>query len=987
MGVRSVVASLLLALLGAGVVSPAVGMAESSPPPRGAAAEAAPAAVPPDEIGIIDGIPITQAEWDRLAKPYFEEVQARAGRPLNDDEKRLLQHNVLDELVRERLWLADARRRGMKVADAEIDSRMKQSAFFKTAGKLDEAKFQAFKSSPTSNYGELRAQVERTLVLEEYARWMERRFGPREAELKKTFEERTTLASIRFAVVGPEAVSLEPQATPAQVRAYYEAHPDEFMGAEEARIRYVRVPATSEGASSDSAKEAASRAALQAASGLLTELKSGASAETLAKPYGGIHDSGWFRAGDPVRGLGRSDALTSAVRASTPGEWIREPLRIGPHYVLVHVEERRGAERLPFREVAAQAKRKADAEVREEVIDSLAIVEVREHRQNYYVPRVTVAWISRGFDTFDPGKPPGAKEVGKRLEQLRRDSGVPDTARAWADSVRAGVPDLIRWERRRDHAARTFREIMSRLGKREDPAKVARRYAAKWGVLTRYRGEPPTSPSLVEGALLDTLYSLRPMDVLGPRQHADSVFAVRVERLDPAFLPPFEASRPAAHAAVLEARRQAVAREAEAYFREHKGSYRTSTRWIIDYALFRKAKPEDVTVPQDTIAAYWRDHPLEFTEPGKARVRHVLVALPGSGGAAGREAARQRALAARKRVADGEEFAAVAREVSDDTGSNSKGGELGELTRGSVVKEFADVAFTIPAGELSPVFETKYGFHFLQVESRTPERLRPLAECAEEIHGVIGRDLADSAAFRSAAEFLAGAARSGPPADSSSARRAGWTRTPPVSGNETLGPLGPALWLEKAVASLADGALAPTPIALAEGYVAVRRIREVPPAQATFDQVRDRVIADFQLQRRREVADSLDQILRAAFGGGADPETLFLPVGGLRLSRQFGRQGPIPDLARDASLARDSTYLSRVFATEAGGRLPPFKGNSGTLYAVVDTVIVLPPAEFAKNRDALLHELIDQRVEAWTARLRSKAPIRIHRKDLRAALG
>jgi ribosomal protein L29 len=59
----------------------------------------------------------------------------------------------------------------------------------------------------------------------------------------------------------------------------------------------------------------------------------------------------------------------------------------------------------------------------------------------------------------------------------------------------------------------------------------------------------------------------------------------------------------------------------------------------------------------------------------------------------------------------------------------------------------------------------------------------------------------------------------------------------------------------------------------------------------------------------------------------------------------------------------------------------------GTLYAVVDTVIVLPQAEFAKNRDALLHELVDQRVEAWTDRLRSKAPIRIHRKDLRALLG
>jgi hypothetical protein len=134
------------------------------------------------------------------------------------------------------------------------------------------------------------------------------------------------------------------------------------------------------------------------------------------------------------------------------------------------------------------------------------------------------------------------------------------------------------------------------------------------------------------------------------------------------------------------------------------------------------------------------------------------------------------------------------------------------------------------------------------------------------------------------------------------------------------------------------------------------------------------------------MSDSLDRILRPAFEAGADPESLFMPVGGLRYSRQFGREGPIPDLTRDMTLARDSTYLSRVFATPPGGRLAPLTGNLGTLYAVVDTVIVLPPSEFAKHRDALLHELVDERVEAWTARLRSKAPIRIHRKDLRALL-
>ncbi len=210
--------------------------------------------VPPNQIAVVDGIPILDEEWDRLAKPYFEEVEARAGRPISDDEKRLLRRNVLDELIRERLWLADALRRGMRVSAATVESRMKQSPFFKTNGQPDEAKFQAFKNSTTSNYPEIRAQIERALILEDYTRWMERRFGPREAELKKSFEERTSLASIRYFALGPDVISLEPEATTAEIRAYYNDHPDEFETPEETRIQYVRIPITAGAPGSPSAR-------------------------------------------------------------------------------------------------------------------------------------------------------------------------------------------------------------------------------------------------------------------------------------------------------------------------------------------------------------------------------------------------------------------------------------------------------------------------------------------------------------------------------------------------------------------------------------------------------------------------------------------------------------------------------------------------------------------------------------------------------------
>src|SRR5262249_49016711 len=155
-----------------------------------------------------------------------------------------------------------------------------------------------------------------------------------------------------------------------------------------------------------------------------------------------------------------------------------------------------------------------------------------------------------------------------------------------------------------------------------------------------------------------------------------------------------------AHAAVLDHRTADLAREGEAYFRDHRDSYLTPPRWVIDYLLFRKARAESVLVSPDSIEAYWKAHPAEFTEPGRARARHILIAFKPNAPAA-RAAAQQKAAAIRKRLVAGEDFAAVAREVSDDAESAQHGGEIGEITRGTVVKEFGDAAFTMQVGDIS----------------------------------------------------------------------------------------------------------------------------------------------------------------------------------------------------------------------------------------------------------------------------------------------
>ena len=83
----------------------------------------------------------------------------------------------------------------------------------------------------------------------------------------------------------------------------------------------------------------------------------------------------------------------------------------------------------------------------------------------------------------------------------------------------------------------------------------------------------------------------------------------------------------------------------------------------------------------------------------------------------------------RDRIIDGESFTELAKEFSEDPGSAQQGGELGWLGRGVLADEFEKVMIESPMGDVSPVFQTQFGFHFLEVlDARNYDMTRDLIE-------------------------------------------------------------------------------------------------------------------------------------------------------------------------------------------------------------------------------------------------------------------
>jgi len=86
----------------------------------------------------------------------------------------------------------------------------------------------------------------------------------------------------------------------------------------------------------------------------------------------------------------------------------------------------------------------------------------------------------------------------------------------------------------------------------------------------------------------------------------------------------------------------------------------------------------------------------------KIKCSHILVAK------------QSESLAIAERLKNGEKFAKLAKELSIDSGSAKRDGNLGYFTKGMMVKQFDQVAFKLQIGEISEPVKTEFGYHIIK---------------------------------------------------------------------------------------------------------------------------------------------------------------------------------------------------------------------------------------------------------------------------------
>src|SRR5438093_9535358 len=419
----------------------------------------------------------------------------------------------------------------------------------------------------------------------------------------------------------------------------------------------------------------------------------------------------------------------------------------------------------------------------------------------------------------------------------------------------------------------------------------------------------------------------------------------------------------------LIAAQTATDEELQAYVKEHGQELRQPERRKVQYVAIG---PKEFTKPATDaeVEKYYAEHGQEFEMPKKARAAHILVRVGETGGSEAEDKARDKIADVIRRAKAGEDFAKLAREVSEDPGSKEKGGELGWVSQGDMVPPFDQALFAMKKGELSaePV-RTPFGFHAIKVLDVKEGTKKPLKEVAGPIRDRLAAEAAEKAAkakadevrpaLVSAKDFMAQARSLGlTPIETTMAK----TPKPPGFTGESL---------DEAAFGLALGGVT-APVKTPAGWVVLKVTESLPAGVPPLAEIRDRVAASVKRQKADALASTrAKQVTEDAKSGNLDAAAKKVGASYGETPR-FSRGKPAERLPGDAQVA--------ALQTPVGETSPAVRTPQG--YYVVKVLERAPagpvdPLEKDKLERELTGHKQNQMWERWVLAARGDARIDI----------
>jgi peptidyl-prolyl cis-trans isomerase D len=393
-------------------------------------------------------------------------------------------------------------------------------------------------------------------------------------------------------------------------------------------------------------------------------------------------------------------------------------------------------------------------------------------------------------------------------------------------------------------------------------------------------------------------------------------------------------------------------------------------------AILAKDLQPAAAASEADLRAYYDENLAEFKVEKSVRARHILFKLAQDAPADEEKKVRERAQFVLAKARGGADFAALAREFSQDS-TGPAGGDLGWFTAGQMVPEFEKAVFALGKGQVgAELVRTQFGLHVVKVDDVREAGTPSFEQARDEVARRRAASLARAAVLARADEV--NGALAGGEFDQVAAKFGLTVRTTGLVSQD--GPLpGPAARPDVAAGlfALAEGEVSET-IRQGDDYWVYKVITKRPSAVPTFEEARGDVERELLLAdaRQRAVADARGYV--AALRAGEKPEALAARLKGqVRTTALFTQR----DFVSEAGLKGE--LFQEAFALEPGVFGSPVAAPDGrvVLYRV-DARVPATREGFAAEKDAVTARLRsarkDRLFEAWLEDLRRQRSVKIN---------
>ena len=418
-----------------------------------------------------------------------------------------------------------------------------------------------------------------------------------------------------------------------------------------------------------------------------------------------------------------------------------------------------------------------------------------------------------------------------------------------------------------------------------------------------------------------------------------------------------------------------------AHYESNQASYQTAETVDLEYVELSLADiAATVEVTDDVLRNLYEQERDRFATAEERRARHILINVVDGQ----EDAARAKAEAALARVNNGEDFATVASETSDDAGTKTQGGDLGWIGRGNLTGAFEDALFAMQPGEVRGPVRSDFGYHVIRLDELRAGQEQPFEAVREDLAGEYRTREAEDQFYERGEQLEERAFE----ADDELASVAADLQLPlktaaafPRSGNPALftnsAPVVQAAFAEEIVDSGRNSSL--VELTDEQDHVLVLRVTaHHTPTPRPLDEVRTQIVDTLKRERGQELAEEAAKAFLTEAEQGADPAVAAAAHGGIwHPAAEVERtEANVPTevlaaaftlpKATDGSLRREEVALA---------------GGSHAIVVLSGVQIGDPSTVPQAERDAQQQQLADQSAYAeltsYSGNLRVQASVRI----------